>query len=627
MLNWLRKYSKSWFIALVIGAIVVVFILWGVGSFQSSRFQEAAQVNGASISMTAFMRAYQEMIKRYQEEFKGELTEEMIKTMHLKEQTLNRLIDEALIFQAADRLGIRVSDAELQEAIRSYPYFQEDGKFSQRRYFQALSRVRIAPADFEAQERKRLLIQKVMQDVSSLAKVSEAELQELYRMGRETVEVRYLELAPDKYLARQRPGEGDLERYFQEHQAAFTIPTRVRVNYVLLSTKDFLAESKVSPEEAADFVAQQKDEYIRPKEIRARHLFLAFPPKAAAKDRKQVEEQAQKLLARVNAGEDFAKLAEALSQDKESKGKGGDLGLVKRGRQPPEWEKTAFALPPGQAGLAATPLGWYVIRVEEVTATEPAPDAEARAVQRLKEEKARRLAREAAQQARGELSAAPLPEVARKFKAEAKETPLFGLKEPVPGLGIRPNFHQAALKLKPKEVSPVVELAEGYAVLQGMERQPERVPPLEEIKPQVLAAVKKDMALKQAEQEAQQLLERLKKGEPISQAAAQAGLGVKDSGFFSRYPGFLNQPAAEILTSAAFSLSQEHPYPEKPLLWQDKYYVLAFKARQTPDPAQFQKDREKLEQSVMDYKRRIFLESWLAGERKRAKIKIYDIPL
>jgi peptidyl-prolyl cis-trans isomerase D len=173
----------------------------------------------------------------------------------------------------------------------------------------------------------------------------------------------------------------------------------------------------------------------------------------------------------------------------------------------------------------------------------------------------------------------------------------------------------------------VVELVEGYAVLQGVEQHPDHLPPLEEIKNKVQEMVKKEMALKQADQEAQKLLARLKKGEPLPQVAAQAGMALKDSGFFSRYPGFLNQPAAEALTGAAFSLSPEHPYPEKPILWQDNYYLLAFKARRAPDMAEFQKEQDKLEKSALDYKRRLLLESWMAGERQRAKIKIFEIPL
>jgi peptidyl-prolyl cis-trans isomerase D len=257
---------------------------------------------------------------------------------------------------------------------------------------------------------------------------------------------------------------------------------------------------------------------------------------------------------------------------------------------------------------------------------EKLPDAEAKATQRLKEAKARKLAQESAQRARGELAGDTLAAVAKKYHLTPQETPLFGMREPVPGLGVRPNFHQAAMKLKPKEVSPLVDLVEGYAVLQGAESIPEHVPGLDQIKDQVQGALKRQMAGKQAEQEAEQLLQRLRKGEALEKVTAQSGFPLKDSGFFTRFQGFLNQPAAEAVTGAAFQLSKEHPYPDKPISWQDKYYLLAFKARRAPDPAEFQKERETLEKNVLDYKRQLLLSSWLGGERRRAKIKVFELP-
>ncbi len=61
MLKWLRRSTRSWFIYLAIGAIVVVFIFWGVGSYKSARSQEAAEVNGTVIPMTEFIAAIQRL--------------------------------------------------------------------------------------------------------------------------------------------------------------------------------------------------------------------------------------------------------------------------------------------------------------------------------------------------------------------------------------------------------------------------------------------------------------------------------------------------------------------------------------------------------------------------------------
>jgi peptidyl-prolyl cis-trans isomerase D len=105
-----------------------------------------------------------------------------------------------------------------------------------------------------------------------------------------------------------------------------------------------------------------------------------------------------------------------------------------------------------------------------------------------------------------------------------------------------------------------------------------------------------------------------------------AGLPVKESGFFTRFQGFEGQRQAEALTGAAFLLSREHPYPDRPLAWKESYYLLAFKDRRPPDQAELQKNWEKLKTQLLEDKKQMILVSWLEAERRRAKIKEYGLP-
>jgi peptidyl-prolyl cis-trans isomerase D len=626
MLRFIRKYSRSWFIWLAIGAIVVVFVLWGVGGFQSPRFQEVATVNGQPILLTAYQRQFVELVKQYQDQNRGELTEEMVKAMRLKEAALNRLIDEALIIQAGERLGLKVTDAELRQQIQSYPFFQRDGKFDEKTYFMLLSRNRLNSADFEEQERQRLQLKKIIEELGSLAKVSDTEMQEMFRLGKEAVKVSYLAVTPDKFMAKQHPGEADLSRYYQDHQGEFNLPSRARVSYLIFRTQDFQDQVKISPVEVADFIKEHPSEYYRPKVIRVRQILLALPPKADPAVRERLSKQAQEILGKLRGGEDFAQLAKSQSQDPGSKDKGGELGYVQRGQHPPEWDRAAFALKPGEMGRADTPQGIYLLKVEEVKETEKMPDAETKVTQRLKQERARTLAQEAAKEARTAMSQGAAAEAAKKYGVSLKETPLIGLQDQVPGLGPAPAFNQAALQLKPGETSRVVDLPNGFAVMKSLEYQAEHVPPLEQIKDKVAQQVKKQGAMKAAEQETTRLLDRLKKGESLAQVAAASGLPVKESGFFTRFEGLEGQRQAEVLTSAAFLLSKERPYPDQPLPWQDKYYLLAFKERRAANLAEFQKDREKMMNQFLEQKKQELFYAWLDAERRQAKIKVYELP-
>ena len=626
MLKWLRRSTRSWFIGLAIGAIVVVFIFWGVGSYKSAQSQQAADVNGTIIPMTEFSRQFNDLVKRYQERTGGEVTPEMVKSLQLKEMALSQLVEEVLLLQAAQRLGLEVSTAELRHQIESYPFFQQDGKFDEKRYFGILSRHHLSPQDFEAQERRQLLLHKVIAEVTSFAKVSDPELQELFRMAKEEADVNYLEVSPDKFLARQNPADDAVARYYQANEAEFRLPDRARVSYLIFRTKDYLNRVKLAPTAVEDYLKEHQDEYTRPRVIRAQQILFTLPPKATDAERRQAAQQAQELLGKARAGQDFAGLARAHSQDTASRDKGGELGLVRRGQNPPEWDKVAFALKPGTMGLASTSKGIYLIKLEEIKEMERLPDAATQVESRLKGEKARQLAKDAAQQAREELSRGSLPQVAQKLGLTPQETPLFALSGPVPGLGLQPAFNQAALHLKPQELSKVVELPEGFAILKGVEHQAAHLPTLAQIKDQVKAALSKQLARKQAEQEAGRLLGELRQGKPLAQVAAAAGLEVKDSGFFSRFQGFLGQRQADSLTSAAFQLSRQHPYPEKPLWWQNHYYLLAFKARREPGPQAFHQELNQMRAQFLNQKQQLIFASWLDGERRRAKIQVFVKP-
>jgi peptidyl-prolyl cis-trans isomerase D len=629
MLQLLRRHSRSWLIAVTIGAIVIVFIFWGIGGFRSERFQEVARVNGEPVLLSAFVRQYNQLIREFQERTQGELTEEDFQAFNLKDRALSLVIDEVLLAQAANRLGIAVSTAELQEHIRNLPYFQEDGQFSLRRYQAILSRVRVSPGDFEAGERQNLLNQKVIQTVTAFAKVSDGELMELFRLAREEVEVNYLAVAPEAYTAKQQPSAEAVAAYYREHQQEFRMPEQVRVRYMLFRPQDYADEVKPSAAEVEAYIREHEAEFTRPTVIRVREVFLAVPPQAAPAQRQAVAEQAGRLVEQARLGLDFARLAETHSQDEAGRRQGGVLSDIKRGDKPAAWEKVAFSLAPGEVGLAQTAAGFHVIRLEEIKERERLAEAEARAraSQKLKEKRSRELALEAAQRARGEATAANFAQVADKFKAPLQETPAFALGDQIPGLDLAPGFKKAALALKVNELSRVVDLPAGFAIIHCLEQQPAHVPPLEKIKDQVRLAVSRQQARAQAEQEAAALLKRLQQGEPFARVAADAKTAVQSSGWFSRSQGFLKQPLALTLTSAAFQLSPQKPYPPEPLFWKDRYYILAFKDRRAPSPEEFHKEADGLRQQVLEQKRRALFDAWLAQERQQANIRIFELPV
>jgi peptidyl-prolyl cis-trans isomerase D len=620
MLKILRKHSKHWLIAAIIGAIVVVFIFWGIGTMDPPQSRELARVYGNPIPLTTYYQYVNLLEKKAR--FRRNLSEEDLKA--LRDQAPDNLIRLVLLTEKASRLGLTVSDAEVQTAILRDPDFLEQGAFDPRLYELFIGRGRNRQAEKVAYEkwlRQQILAAKALENIAAFAKVSEAELQEYFRLSREAVQVDYVEINPESFVAKVKPTDAELKEYYEKNQAQLRVPEKVKVRYVLIRFEDFRKQAEVSPKEIEDYVKENRTELERSKVIRVREIFLALDPKAKAAGRQQVQRQAEELLKAARRGQDFAQLAQNASQDEAGRQRGGDLGPVTRGKKGEAWDKVAFALERGQVGLAQTGKGFYLIKVEEIQETEPLPEAEARsrAREKLIERKSRDLARAEAKRLQAETARVAFKEVTQKSKLTPQETPLFTQTDPIPGLGVVKAFNQEAFTLKPQEVG-LAEVPQGFAVMQAIERQPAQVPSFEDAKERVRQEVTRRTAQKMAEQEAEKLLSRLGQGEPLAKVAAQAALPLRDSGYFSRVQGFRQQPLAEPLTSAAFLLSNKHPYPAKPISWQGKYYLLALKGRRLPTPEEFQKEREALERSVLEDKRQILLEAWFKEEWQRAQV-------
>jgi len=89
-------------------------------------------------------------------------------------------------------------------------------------------------------------------------------------------------------------------------------------------------------------------------QVQARHILV------------ETREEAEAVLERLDGGEDFAALAEELSQDPGSAQAGGDLGWFPRGVMAPEFEEPAFSLSPGEiSDVVETTFGFHIIEVEE----------------------------------------------------------------------------------------------------------------------------------------------------------------------------------------------------------------------------------------------------------------------
>jgi peptidyl-prolyl cis-trans isomerase D len=625
VISSMRNYFRSLKFVLLI--VIVAFIAtsvvyFGAGALDTGPSGNAvASVNGEEITAERFRRAYANYVEFLQQVYRQRLTPEMIERLGLTQQVINELIQEALVVQQADREGIRVTDEELRSRISGFRAFQQDGAFSSDRYRAVLRQARLSEAEFEAEQRRDLQRRKMETLIRDGVKVSDDELRQAHATRRDRVRAAWARVDLEPLLAQVEVSEADAAAYLAAHQAQFTRPERRRVEYVVVSSKGVAPQ--VSDAEVEAYYTQHPAEFETPKRFRIAHVLARVPPVGGSEAETKARAKVDDVIRRAREGEDFAKLAREYSEDTATAPQGGDLGSVGPGEMVPAFEQAAFALKKGEVSAAPvrTQFGYHAIKAMEVEegGRRPMGEVANQIRDKLAAERADRGTQSRAEEIRRAIQAAP------DFGAEARtlglepRTATIARGDEVPGVGRDPQFDEALFGLAPGGISPPLKISDGYAVVKVLEALPAGVPPLADIKSQVLDAMKRDKAEAMAIERARALAAEVSKGGDFLGLGRKGGFQVGETPLFSRADpprDPVNLPAPVLLAA----LQTPAGRTAEPVRTPTGLYLVKTLEREPADPKGFDAEKDELRRQILDQKRAQVWEGWLRGLRAQAKI-------
>jgi peptidyl-prolyl cis-trans isomerase D len=624
MLTQMRKNVGSWIIKLLLGAIVVVFVLWGVGSNQKSPNATVATVDGATIGYQEFSRTYQNLLENIRRQFGDNVNEDMLKTLNLKEQAINQLVDRRVILNAAEKMGFEVTDEELSASIAAIPAFQSQSGFDTRAYQAVLNRLGLTPETFEASQREDLLIQKMTEFIGHTVNVSDAEATAWYQWQNATVDIEYLRVDPKAYKDLPVSDE-EARTYFDAHQNRYETAPQIKARYLVFRPADYKARIQVSDDEIKTYYEENQSEFFTPETVEARHILIKVGKDADEAAVEAARLRAQAVYERAVQGEDFAKLAKEFSEGP-SRNQGGYLGTFGRGKMIKPFEDKAFALKAGEISAPVrTDFGWHIIKVEKhnMAHTLTLEEAQNKIRGLLSDKKARALALEDAESAYDmTYGGDDMLAAAESLGVTVHTTDWIAQGDTVPGVADSPKFVAAVFALDTMAVSDVKDLGDGFYLIQSLENRPAEIPAFDSVKARVVQDVREEKQWAQADTEARAMLQSLRDGGTLAELGQSKGQSPKATGAFKRkdaIPGIGYNPG---LAAAAFKLSAETPYPEAPVRGQQSVFVFRLLERRLPDAQAAQAQLESLKQQLLQRKQGEIYQNWIAQARSRTEIEI-----
>jgi peptidyl-prolyl cis-trans isomerase D len=451
MLEILRRGQRWWTMLVVffVGGVFAIFI--GLGG-PLSRGSSGAVVQVGPYQMG--LSEYERVRTQRETEFRQALGESY--DARQLRQTIDAaaariLVQRAILALEAERLGLTVTKQQVEREILALPGFRDpSGAFDKQAFDNWVAYEFGSEKAFLDQQRRASLADKLLRVIRTQASVSDGEVRDALARRLEGVQIAYVALDPA-----QIPGD------FERDDAA--------VDALLLEREDAVRQ----------LFEERVDRYDSPERTRARHILLRVSQDASDEVVAAVEQRGQEALAQLEAGQDFATLAEELSEDPGSRASGGDLGYFPRGQMVPEFDAVAFDLEPGaRSGLVRTSYGFHIILVEDRKPAQQQSFEEVRAdlaFELLGQEEGGRRARATAQRLSEAVRGGQTLEAAARAEELTLERTGVLRRRPdgfVPGLGPAQDLLATAFELEAGQSSEqIFELADKLAMVQVLERE------------------------------------------------------------------------------------------------------------------------------------------------------------
>jgi peptidyl-prolyl cis-trans isomerase D len=622
----MRRQAGSWLIKLLLGAIVIVFIFWGVGSFRSQRGGRVALVNGDQITMDEYQNTYYNLIEQLRTRFGNNLDDKMIESLQVKKQALNQLINSRLLTQESERLKFRVSEKELADAILHIPAFQRAGVFDSRLYKNVLDRLRMTPEAFEAAQKNEMMIEKLRTLVTSSAKISDREVREWYDWINASVDIEYIFFDPNRYHNIQ-PSEEEIKAFYEKHKENYKTDAMVKVRYLHFDPKQYRSKVMLTDEEAREYYDENLESFKMPKTVEARHILLKMNQDANPETVNKTKESALNILKLAREGKDFAELAKKYSEGP-TRDSGGYLGEFRKESMVKPFADKAFSMKAGEISEPVrTQFGWHIIKVEKVkdASVTSFDDAKKNIQKILTDNKAKSLAYDEADAVSGiAFEGEDMIKAAKERHLKILTTDFFSKNSLDKGTSNPSEFADIAFDLTPMEISDVQELGNGYYILQLLDKVPPEIPPLDNVKETVKLDIIKEQRDQKAKADSSALLAALKSGKTMSEESKQFHLTPKSTGFFKRNGSIPDIGYERDISDAAFQLASEKKLPENVLKGAKGYYVIQYKDRKIPESDTFDKEKEDIKQRLLAQKKSGIFETLLAQLKTKSDISIKE---
>ena len=556
MLERIREGSQGPWAMAIIALIVLSFVFAGVGSYLTSSGSTAvATVNGEEISAQELERAYQNQRAQMEAQFGESIAQLFSSEQYLSDfrgNVLERLIAEKLIQQQAVEMGLRVSDAQIREAIVQMPEFQFGGQFDNDRFQAILRQNGFQVTGFRDYLRVQMTQNQLAAALTNSSFTLDGEAERANALQRQTRDAKFVTVSAASFADSVEVTDEDVQTYYNANIESFDTEEQVKLAYVTLKVEELKARVSVDDADVRKYYDDNIEGYGTQETRRVSHILIEAGEGA--------QEKAQALKAELDNGAEFATLAEQNSDDVFSAENGGDLDFITPEMMDPSFDEAAFSLANvgDVSDVVETEFGFHIIKLTDINEAQTTAfeDVEAEIRDTLLYDKAMEKYFEL-QNTLAEIAFEvpdTLEDAANAVDAQIQESVLFS-RTTAPAELSYPAVIDAAFSSELIDEglnSDIIEVDdETVVVVRVAEHLPQRTQTLEEVRDAIVSTVQVQKSQDAAKNWANDLLAKVRAGESIEAELAEKSVAWETTEALARNASTVSRAVADTLFKLA----------------------------------------------------------------------------
>ena len=522
MLQALRNKIHGWPAVIVLGIAVFAMSFFGIeGYFISQGDTWVAKVGKRQISQQDYQNRMNQLRQQMSAQLGDKFDPSVFDKPSTKLQVINGLVDQQLLLQANQDLGLHVTDQSVRETIASIPAFQVNGKFDATAYRMVLAEQGKTPMAFQAEVSAGLEAQILPDAIGASVLVTRADIDRFLDLQLQRRDIR-VALLPRPALTDSKVSDAQVQSYYDAHKADFMRPEQVSVKYIEVKGAELPPAAPPSEQELKKRYEDEKQHFVQPEQRLVSHILIDVPSNATPAQQKAALAKAEKIASEATP-QNFAKLAEQDSEDLGSKRQGGDLGWLERGMTNAAFDAALFSMQQNQISKPVlSEDGYHILWLRGIRSGQAKSFAEVR--QQLLQEATAAAADHRFNDVAGQLAdqtyqnPASLEPAAQALKLPVQSTGLFSRKGGS-GLTANPLVIKAAFSddvLAQGNNSALITLGKDDALVLRVDKHvPSALRPLAEVAAQIRQKILDQRVADAAHKQADALLAQLRKGEAM----------------------------------------------------------------------------------------------------------------